>query len=103
MFANYYDTKQGVTGFGALFTNVNGLRDKFVAFWDHTSARFSGNPYVVGYDPLNEPYPGNDVADPTLRIPGKFDYKYLQPTYSEVYGKYKANDPESIMWFEPTT
>jgi len=66
MFATYYDTKQGVTGFGALFRNEGGLRDKFVDYWDYTSARFATNPYVVGYDPLNEPYPANDIRDPLL-------------------------------------
>ena len=66
MFANYYNTKQSAAGFGALFTNQYNMNDKFVAFWDASTARFAGNPYVVGYDPLNEPYNGNNVKDPTL-------------------------------------
>lgn len=66
MFANYYNTKQSVAGFGALFTNKQNMNDKFTAYWDATSARFAGNPYVVGYDPLNEPFPANNVRDPTL-------------------------------------
>jgi endoglycosylceramidase len=103
-FGTFYDTKQGVNGFGALFENQNGLRDKFVNFWDHTSARFAKNPYVVGYDPLNEPYPGNDVKHPEYRIPGRLDATLLQDTYTEVYERYKKNDEgNAIMWFEPVT
>ena len=103
MFANYYNTKQSVTGFGSLFTNKQNMNDKFVAYWDATSARFAGNPYVVGYDPLNEPFPANNVRDPTLRIPGVMDRKHLAPTYSAVFDKYINNDSDAIMWFEPVT
>ena len=73
MFANYYNTKQSVAGFGALFNNKQHMNDKFVAYWDATSARFAKNPYVISYDPLNEPFPANNVSDPTLRIPGVMD------------------------------
>lgn len=103
MFANYYNTKQSVAGFGALFNNKQHLNDKFVAYWDFTSARFAGNPYVVGYDPLNEPYAANPVRDPTLNIPGVMDRKHLAPTYAKVFEKYIANDENALMWFEPVT
>ena len=103
MFATYYNTKQSVTGFGALFTNKHNMNDKFVAFWDATSSRFAGNPYVVGYDPINEPFAANNVRDPTLQIPGVMDRKHLAPTYERVFEKYVANDPQALMWFEPVT
>jgi len=74
-----------------------------VAYWDATSARFASNPYVVGYDPLNEPFPANKVKDPTLRIPGVMDRKHLQPTYAKIFDKYIKNDPLTSMWFEPVT
>ena len=45
--------------FTALYKNKHGLQDKFAAFWDHVSARFASNKYVVGYDPLNEPFIGD--------------------------------------------
>lgn len=28
-------------------------------YWDLLAATFAGNPYVVGYDTINEPFPGN--------------------------------------------
>lgn len=54
-FADYYHTSDAINAFDALYNNKDGLRDKFIAYWDKTSARFSNNPYVVGFDPLNEP------------------------------------------------
>jgi len=103
MFADYYNTKQSVNGFGALFLNKDNMNDKFAAFWDATSARFAGNPYVVGYDPINEPFAANNVKDPTLQIPGVMDHKHLTPTYAKVFDKYIKNDEKAIMWFEPVT
>mmetsp|Transcript_4594 Transcript_4594/g.6068 ORF Transcript_4594/g.6068 Transcript_4594/m.6068 type:complete len:229 (+) Transcript_4594:185-871(+) len=101
VFLSYYNTKQSVTGFGALFNNFQNMEDKFVAYWDAVSARFAKNPFVVGYDPLNEPFPANNVRDPTLHIPGVMDRKHLAPTYAKILQKYLANDEDSLMWFEP--
>ena len=103
MFANYYNTKQSVSGFGALFTNKNNMNDKFVSYWNAVSRRFAANPYVVGYDPLNEPFPANNVRDPTLRIPGVMDRKHLAPTYAAAFERYVKHDPNAMMWFEPVT
>ena len=58
-FAIYYTSPQSVQGFKALYNNKNGLQDKFVKYWEVTSAALTQNPYVVGFDPLNEPFPGN--------------------------------------------
>lgn len=101
-FGDYYYTKQGVSQFGALFTNEYGLNDKLIAFWDKVASRFESNPYVVGFDPLNEPYPANNVRDLTLNIPGVMDRKHLDPTYAAIYDKWTSHDPNAKMWFEPT-
>lgn len=88
MFADYYTTRQSQVAFDALYNNKMGLRDKFVAFWDRSSAEFADNPWVVGFDPLNEPYPGNNANNLYLNIPGYFDKEKLAPMYSEIYEKY---------------
>ena len=102
-FYTYYMTKQSIAAFGSFFTNKQGLQDKFVAYWDRVSQRFSGNPYVVGYDPLNEPFPANPARDPMLFFPGNMDKAYLAPMYEKIYAKYEANDSDKNqqMWFEP--
>ena len=72
-FYKYYLTKQSMAAFGGFFTNKMGVQDKFIAYWDKVSSRFANNPYVVGYDPLNEPFPANPARDPMLLIPGHMD------------------------------
>ena len=100
-FSQYYTTRQSASAFGALFTNKDGLQDKFISFWDHVAARFANNPYVLGYDPLNEPFPGNPARDPMLFVPGQMDKKYLAPMYSKLFKKYQLHDANQQMWFEP--
>ena len=100
-FWEYYSTKQGISSFGALFDNEFDLNDKFVSYWGSVAERFAKNPYVVGFDPLNEPYPGNNIKNPTLNIPGVFDRKHLDPTYSAIFDKWMSHSTDSKMWFEP--
>lgn len=90
-----------MAAFGNFFNNKNGVADKFVDYWDHVSARFAKNEYVVGYDPLNEPFPGNPAKDPMLLVPGHFDKTYLAPLYEKVFQKTQSHDDKQQMWFEP--
>jgi len=102
-FAMFYNTRESMNSFSALYDNVEGLTDKWVEYWNQTSAAFANNPYVIGYDPLNEPYPGNFARDDKLLIPGHLDAVKLAPMYTSAYEKYIANDPENIMWFMPAS
>jgi endoglycosylceramidase len=102
-FGIYYSSPDSINAFDALYKNKDGLRDKFVAFWDASSARFAKNRFVLGFDPFNEPAIGNYYRDPTLLLPGHMDRRSLAPLYTEVFEKYMANSDESIMWFEPNT
>jgi len=73
-----------------------------VAYWDATSASLCSNPYVVGFDPLNEPFPGNFLQDISILKPGVADRERLAPMYELVHEKYMANcKNEAINWFEP--
>lgn len=100
-FALYYSSPQSMTAFKALYENKNGLQDKFVDFWNVTSKALGSNPYVVGYDPLNEPFPGNPAKDFKNFLPGHVDKTFLAPMYEQFYEKYQQNNEGSIMWFEP--
>jgi len=103
-FYKFYTTKESINAFDALYTNKGGLRDKFVDYWDVTSARFAANQYVVGFDPLNEPFPGNFVNSPSLLVPGNMDKNELNPMYELIQEKYMANsNGESAMWFMPAS
>jgi endoglycosylceramidase len=52
-------TGPGVSqAYGNFWTNdvVGNLQGAFDTLWTKVAARFRGNPWVVGYDPFNEPY-----------------------------------------------
>ncbi len=62
------------------------MQDKFVEYWKAVATRFANNPFIVGYDPLNEPFPSNIFTDPTLFLePGKFDRVGLEPLYNRTF------------------
>jgi hypothetical protein len=77
MFATYYTSPESMKAFDALYSNKLGLQDKFVDYWDATSKYLTSNPYVIGFDPLNEPYVGNWIRRPDLLLPGNFDLHRL--------------------------
>ncbi len=67
-FAGYYPSPESMSAFERLYENIDGVQDAFVAYWDAVSKHYATNPYVIGYDPLNEPFPSNFYKDPTLVI-----------------------------------
>ena len=73
-----------------------------MAFWNYVSQYFAYDDYVVGFDPINEPYPGNNLKYPVNNEQGHFDLDNLTPLYASAFDIYKKNDEDSIMWFEPT-
>lgn len=67
-----------MSAFSRLYKNIDGIQDKFLAFWDVVSKRFAKNPYVIGYDPINEPFPADFYEDPTIVTEhGKYDRETL--------------------------
>ena len=86
------------------------MTDKFISFWDAVIFYFWDNPFVVGIDPLNEPWPGNLVLYPDLQTPGYADANSLQPVYAKIFARlmqhYSTHDGRLLnaqMWFEPVT
>jgi endoglycosylceramidase len=51
----FYNTPEAVSGFERLYHNIDGFQDKFFMFWEKVLDTLKGNPYVLGYDVLNEP------------------------------------------------
>ena len=45
-----------------LYTNKNGIRDSCARFWATVAEAFAGNPYIIGYDIINEPWAGEDIV-----------------------------------------
>jgi endoglycosylceramidase len=78
-----------------------GLQDRYAAAWRHVAERFGSNPYVLGYDLLNEPWPGSawqQCATPT-GCP-EFDGR-MSLFVARVLAAVRTADPESLVWYEP--
>lgn len=58
---------------------------------------------MIGYDPLNEPFPANIYKDPLLVVEHwRFDEEKLGPMFKKAYDKYQLHDSSKIMMFEGT-
>jgi endoglycosylceramidase len=80
-----------------------GLQDDYAAMFSAVAARFAGEPYVLGYDLFNEPWPGttwdaclNDPAGcPTL------DQGELGPAYARAVAAIRAAGDHHLVFGEP--
>lgn len=90
-------------GYQALYDNVDGIQDAFADFWGNVSATLKGNDNVLGYELINEPFMGNFYRHILQLNTGHSDYHYLQPMYENLQKKIRAQDDETIIFFEPIT
>lgn len=77
-FEDYYTAPEVASAFDGFYKNENGIFDKFLDFWKVVAKRFANNTNVVGYDPINEPWPANIYHDVMLFFDTtKFDREIL--------------------------
>jgi endoglycosylceramidase len=79
-----------------------GLEDHYAAAWAHVASKFSTDPGVLGYELLNEPWPGTTwelCAVPVVGCPA-FDKK-LTAFYQKVTGAIRTQDASHLVWVEP--
>jgi endoglycosylceramidase len=79
-----------------------GLQDHYAEAWRRVAERFRGRDYVMGYDLLNEPWPG--TAWPTCASPlgcPAFESQSLGAFHRRVIGAIRGVDRRSLVWYEP--
>jgi endoglycosylceramidase len=79
-----------------------GLQARFAAAWKQVAKRFAARAYVMGYDPLNEPWPGSDF--PTCFSPSgcaAFEQQKLGPLEQRVVRAIRRVDRTHTVWYEP--
>ncbi len=93
--------------FDAFYANAPGpggvgLADRFAATWAHVAAYFRGNPDVLGYELLNEPFPGTIWETCLLPVIGcpAADAR-ITALYRKVDAAIRAVDPSTLVWYEP--
>ncbi|MHC4663944.1 MAG: glycoside hydrolase family 5 protein [Planctomycetota bacterium] len=70
----------------ALFWKHRHFQDRVVNLWEALAKHFTNNPWVAGYNPINEP------ADPTGKV--------IMPFYERLCGAIQAMDPDHIIFLE---
>lgn len=77
-----------------------GLSDHFALTWQQVAARFSGNTDVVGYEIINEPWPGSQWLRAALGN-DFFGRQQLTPLYNQVIAAIRSVDPTTTVYVEP--
>jgi endoglycosylceramidase len=103
-----YVTSPGLNrAFDNLWANAPGpggvpLQDRYAAAWGHVAERFAGEPYLLGYDLINEPWPGTQW--PTCaNFAGcpVFEQQFLAPTQQRAINAIRQADSRGLVWYEP--
>lgn len=72
-----------------MFPSLTNGPDRTIWLWEQIAARYKGNPWVAGYNPINEP------CDPEhVRLPAF--YKRFEAAIRKV-------DPDHILWLDGNT
>ncbi len=81
---------------------VVGLQDRYAAAWRRVAAGFRNKPHVMGYDLMNEPWPGTPwpTCASTAGCPG-FDQGAFTDFYRRVIAGIRKADGRSLIWYEP--
>lgn len=81
-------------------TNGIGLQDNYAKAWETVAAAVAGNNSVIGYDIMNEPFPGTSWLPTLLGSPFYADQQ-LTPMYNQVAAAIRAVDPNTALFVEP--
>jgi endoglycosylceramidase len=79
-----------------------GLQDRYAAAWAHVADRFASARHTLGFDVMNEPWPGTPYT--TCLVPTgcpTFDNGTMAPFYRRVIGAIRSVDRQKLIWYEP--
>ncbi|MFC1655098.1 glycoside hydrolase family 5 protein [Myxococcota bacterium] len=79
-----------------LFWSEESLQDSFAGAWQEVAAAVCGNRAVVGFDLINEPWPGSSLSDAT------FDDKILYRFYRRIMNAIEEVCPGRVFFLEPS-
>lgn len=81
------------------YTNHKDLQDHYILAWQKVAQRFKNNPYVIGYDLMNEPWGGDLVK---VFLTGEFERQQLSAFYNRLIPALRMVEPDKYIFFEPT-
>jgi len=78
-----------------------GLQDRFAAAWRHVAERFRANAHVLGYELMNEPWPGTTWQRCAVPTGCPVFDATLTAFYRRVIRAIRAADRRKLIWYEP--
>ena len=102
---NYYVNSAMNHAWDAFWGNADapngiGLQDNYTLSWQHIASYFSGDSAVIGYDIMNEPFPGSNY--PVALLGGSFfATQQLTPMYQQVAAAIRSVDATTPLYLEP--
>jgi endoglycosylceramidase len=78
-----------------------GLQDRYAAAWRHVAAYFRRQPWVLGYDLLNEPWPGTTWAQCLNPQGCPFFDAVMTAFIKRTIAAIRLADPATLIWYEP--
>ena len=76
------------------------LQDEYAAAWRHVAERFAHSRYVLGYDIMNEPWPGSVWPSCFVGCPA-FEQNQLTSFTKRVFAAVRQVDPAALVFYEP--
>lgn len=101
--SDYQATQAGSAAYQALYNNTDGLLDSWSSFWARTAQQFVDNPYVLGYELINEPWAGYWYDNLKLLLPTVADKINLAPAYEVINKAIREVDDCHNVFFESVT
>jgi len=79
-----------------------GLQNHYAQMWQAVANYFKDDPQVVGYELMNEPWPGSTWLS-TIFGNAYFEGQQLTPFYDQVAAAIRSVDSTTTLYFEPST
>ncbi len=105
--ANYFGMPALIRAFDHFWANSPGpggvgLQDRYAAAWGHVAARFASASHTLGFDVMNEPWPGTPWSTCfTQDGCAAFDTGTMEPFYRRVISQIRSVERQKLIWYEP--
>lgn len=88
--------------FDNFWANKNGIWERYRDAWKQVAARWREQDYHMGYNLMNEPWPGTDLASCANPVGCPlYDDTKLQAMQEHVLAGIREVDAGNLVWFEP--
>lgn len=99
----YYFSYAVSRAFQDLYENKWGWSDLLARYWETVANVFRNQSGVLGYELINEPWPGNFFKHPSLLLPGVADRVNLVGFYDKLQNIVRSIDQDHILFIETIT